>query len=70
MLAIYSDDLGFASPGYNKLIREISSDLGSMLGFLFKATKDVEEATEMIFIGYEVAIRQGKVWVRAKKDLR
>ena len=70
MLAIYSDDLGVASPGYNKLIRHISSDLGSMLGFLFKSAKDVEDSSTMEFIGYEIVIVGGKVTVRAREKIR
>jgi hypothetical protein len=41
-----------------------------MLGFVFKVAKDVEDATEMTFIGYDIRIAGGEVSVRAKEATR
>lgn len=70
VLGIYSDDLGISSAGFNRIIREISTDLGSMLGFVFKTAKDVESSTTMDFIGYEICTAGQRVTVRAKASIR
>jgi hypothetical protein len=69
-LAIYSDDMGFASAGFNEVIREISDDLGAMLGMIFKWQKDVIAATTMDYIGFEISIENCKIFVRAKQKSR
>lgn len=70
VLGIYSDDLGIGSPRYNAFIREVSTDLGCLLGFVFKAAKDVEAAPSMDFIGYEIDTSGARVGVRAKAASR
>ena len=53
-LAIYSDDKGIASAGFNKVIIKISDDLSAILGIIFKWQKDVVATNCMNFIGYEI----------------
>jgi hypothetical protein len=69
-MAIYSDDMGTASAGFNTVIRDISDDLGALLGMVFKWQKDVVAESTMIFVGYEITIRAAQIWVRAKSKSR
>lgn len=41
-----------------------------MLGFVFKASKDVESESSMVFLGYEIDITAGEVRVRTKDATR
>ena len=69
VLGIYSDDLGIISAGFNCIIREISTDLGSMLGFVFKTAKDVESSATMDFIGYEICTAGQRMTICAKVSI-
>lgn len=65
-LAIYSDDMGIASAGFNAVIRRVADDLSALLGMIFKWQKDVIDTSVMEFVGYEINMKSGNIMVRAK----
>ena len=54
LLSIYVNDLGLAMNNIMELVWEMSTDLGNILGMIYKTSKDEMSTTTMTYIGFEV----------------
>ena len=53
-MAMYVDDHGQAVVKYYEVLRHIENELAALLGMVYKASKDVSNASNMKFIGFNI----------------